>query len=380
MKGLRRSLVRSSPQSSIEECRHSFLRMECYVYHNPQPTVSEFGNPLNEVPCPIAMIFDPIRDLYRPFYPFASYPTLLQHIIEVDRVSHIEPSHHHIHQFPRHDDDLPDRLSLHEPLHVFIGERRLFDLLPGRIGDHGDLAAQLALDLDHQGDLVPLQGLGVGLGPGGVHEGFGVSQFPPQDSSDVRDDGGEKKHDGFESFLEQRSFRCFVGWGFRIPAFPPAGQFVDEFHDGGDGGIEGVAPSDVVAHLDDGLVDASPEILFGVVCCRPRRWVPTTLGARYARPQAPTVFHMTGHQPPQATQEAEGALDGAVGPFQGLVGGGGEHGEEAHGVGAVFFDELFGIDGVALGFGHLGAVFQYHTLGEEIGEGFVGGDESGVPQ
>ena len=64
-------------------------------------------------------------------------------------------SHHHIHQFPRHDDDLPDRLSLHEPLHVFIGERRLLDLLPGRIGGHGDMTAELAFCLRHRGCVSP---------------------------------------------------------------------------------------------------------------------------------------------------------------------------------------------------------------------------------
>ncbi len=44
-------------------------------------------------------------------------------------------------------------------MYVFIGQRRLFDFLPARIRRHGDVTAQLALDLYHQGDFVSLRRL-----------------------------------------------------------------------------------------------------------------------------------------------------------------------------------------------------------------------------
>ena len=55
-----------------------------------------------------------------------------------------------------------------------------------------------------------------------------------------------------------------------------------------------------------------------------------------------------------------------------------EHGEEPYRVGAVLFDQGLGIDGIALGLGHLGPVFEHHALGQEPGEGLVVPEEPGI--
>ena len=56
---------------------------------------------------------------------------------------------------------------------------------------------------------------------------------------------------------------------------------------------------------------------------------------------------------PQAAQEAVGAFDAGIGPFQRLVGRRGEHDEQAGGVGAVLVDQRLRVDAVVLRLRHL---------------------------
>ena len=65
-------------------------------------------------------------------------------------------------------------------------------------------------------------------------------------------------------------------------------------------------------------------------------------------------------------------LHPGVVPLQRLFRRCGEHGEQAHGVGAVALDKLLRVDRVTLGLGHFRAVLEHHPLGQQVGEGLVG--------
>ena len=69
-----------------------------------------------------------------------------------------------------------------------------------------------------------------------------------------------------------------------------------------------------------------------------------------------------------------------VAPLQVLLRRGRKQQEQAGGVGAVFGNHVFRVHHVALGFGHLGPVFQDHALGEEALERLVDLDHPQVPE
>ena len=81
------------------------------------------------------------------------------------------------------------------------------------------------------------------------------------------------------------------------------------------------------------------------------------------------IAHMGVRQLPELLEESERTLYSGVGPFQSLLRRRAEHHVQAHGIGTVLLDERFRVDGVALRLGHFGAVFQHHSLGQEVGEG-----------
>ena len=87
---------------------------------------------------------------------------------------------------------------------------------------------------------------------------------------------------------------------------------------------------------------------------------------------------MPCHDTPQAFQEAIATLDSAVGPLERLLGWGRKHGEHAHCIGAIAFDQRKRIDRVALGLRHFAAVLQHHSLSKQVGKGFVAANESGI--
>ena len=71
---------------------------------------------------------------------------------------------------------------------------------------------------------------------------------------------------------------------------------------------------------------------------------------------------------PESLQEAVAALRAVVGPFQRLLGRRRKHHEQAHGVRTVLRDQLLRVDGIALVLGHLRAVFEHHSLRQQVGE------------
>jgi hypothetical protein len=84
---------------------------------------------------------------------------------------------------------------------------------------------------------------------------------------------------------------------------------------------------------------------------------------------------------PDALEEAVDAFDAGGGPGFYLVEGAHEHFEEAEGVGAIFGDDVVGVDDVAAGFGHFLAVFaEDESLVDEFLERFVVGDEAAVEE
>jgi len=99
---------------------------------------------------------------------------------------------------------------------------------------------------------------------------------------------------------------------------------------------------------------------------------------------------MVGHQPPDAGEKAGGTFHTLVAPLQVLFGRCGKEAEEPNGIGAIGLDHLIRVHHIALGFAHLGAVFDHHALGQEVQEGFIDleisqvaqhlGEEAGVEQ
>ncbi len=64
-----------------------------------------------------------------------------------------------------------------------------------------------------------------------------------------------------------------------------------------------------------------------------------------------------------------------VGPLERLFRRRSEHGKEPDSICAVLIYQRLWVDGVALGFRHLGAIFQHHALAQQALEGFVAGDQ-----
>ena len=93
-----------------------------------------------------------------------------------------------------------------------------------------------------------------------------------------------------------------------------------------------------------------------------------------------TGLHVVVSRLPQAAQEAVGAFDAGIGPFERLVGRRGEHDEQAGGVGAVLVDQGLRVDAVVLRLRHLLGAADDHrqAVGLERGAGraaaFVGHD------
>jgi hypothetical protein len=77
-----------SPQSAVEERRDASLRRLCDVNDDSEPAISELGNLLDEVPCPVVMILDLVGFFYGPISPLRPNPPLLQHVTKMTGVLH----------------------------------------------------------------------------------------------------------------------------------------------------------------------------------------------------------------------------------------------------------------------------------------------------
>ena len=176
--------------------------------------------------------------------------------------------------------------------------------------------------------------------------------------------GREQQQDSLDRLADGRCFDLLLG----LVAGQPL-QGVDQLHDGGDGGVEVELVFDVGGDLADGLVGLARQLPGRVVgqLSKLGHWSVKEL-------------KVSQHQPVHFVQEARRAVHALVAPLQIPLRRRRKQAEEPHGVGAVALDELVGVDHVALGFRHLGAVFNHHALGEQVGEGFVDGQIAQVAQ
>jgi len=69
-----------SPQPTVEESRHRFLRRHGHIHHHAKPTVPEFGDPFDEVPRTIVVILRPVRRGPRTFCPLRRDSAFLHHV------------------------------------------------------------------------------------------------------------------------------------------------------------------------------------------------------------------------------------------------------------------------------------------------------------
>ena len=158
-----------------------------------------------------------------------------------------------------------------------------------------------------------------------------MTESLPQHGGDMRHDGREQQHHGVEAFLTD----SVIGGGI----YRHAREMIQELHDGRDCGVEFVAAADVVTDLHNGRMDVPAQRLQfrGLATGRARRCLGGVL-----RDHAPQRF-----------QKTVLAFDRRVRPFERLIGWRGEHGVEAHGIGAVTIDQRLRIDAVVFRLRHL---------------------------
>ncbi len=136
-----------------------------------------------------------------------------------------------------------------------------------------------------------------------------------------------------------------------------ATEFVGEFHESADGGVE----AEFFDVFGDGFDRLMEEAFLG-------------FGHRDVF-DGGVDFHFVGEvfvgdHPPGAGEEAVDAFDAGHLPGFGGFEGAHEHFVEAEGVCAVLLDDVIGVDDVAAGFGHLLVVFaEDHALVDEFLEG-----------
>src|SRR5574344_836482 len=115
----------------------------------------------------------------------------------------IELLHHDIDQAARYDHDFFRGGTFDVLLRIFAGQGQAFDLGLVGAGGHAHFAAQFAVDLQHQLQLVLHQGAGVGLGPGGIEQialFVGIAQLAPQHMGQVRGGGVEHAQQDAKAF------------------------------------------------------------------------------------------------------------------------------------------------------------------------------------
>lgn len=161
-------------------------------------------------------------------------------------------------------------------------------------------------------------------------------------------------------------------------------QRVDQFHDRRNSGVELITVADVLTGFLDGEVFLEADFLG----CRGRR----VGGGGGAGPHGRQGFAGIGVQAPDTVEETGSPFNAGIAPVEVAFRRRGEQAEQADGVRAVPGNHFRGIDGVALGLGHLAAVLEHHALGEQVGEGLVQafgveaqvaqdlGEEAGVEQ
>jgi hypothetical protein len=228
------------------------------------------------------------------------------------------------------DHHLFDRLAGDVLLHVGVRHRQLLD--GGAVGvlRHAQTAAQLAVDLHHEFDLVGVERRGVGLGPRRGEDILAVAQFAPQRVGDVRGDRCEQAQQQAEPFSEYRASRVVIAPGRTF-------HRVEHFHRRRDDRVE-LELGEIVVGLLEGEVDLAAH--------RGKRGRQLAVGER-AGTAPPALLHFT-RKAPQPLEKTRSAFDARIRPLERLLGRTGEHHEQARGVSAVFLDQRLRIDAVVL--------------------------------
>ena len=160
-------------------------------------------------------------------------------------------------QLARYHDDLADLLAFNEFLHRGQGFGLGFKILLGDIRRDLQAATQFAIDLHHDLQGTALHGLGFGFWPLGIDHSVLVAESGPEGVAQVRRDRRQHQYGGFQGLLNHGA--VLVGLCAEFA------DFVEQFHDGGNGGIEGEAPADVVTDLGDGFMGLAAQGLLVVV-------------------------------------------------------------------------------------------------------------------
>jgi hypothetical protein len=77
------------PQSTVKECRNTFMGSHGNVHDHPEPSVSEFGNLLDEVPSAVIVVFNHVGLADGEIGPLRPNAPLAQHVYEMDRIFHM---------------------------------------------------------------------------------------------------------------------------------------------------------------------------------------------------------------------------------------------------------------------------------------------------
>ena len=231
-----------------------------------------------------------------------------------------------------------------------------------------------------------------------------MSQILPEGKGGVGNDGIQKHHHLVVGFIGQRQ----GGLAGEVQLL----QLVQEFHNGGNGGVKGLSSANVIGDLFDGSVKLSSDFLFGFI------EILRIVGFR------PRGLQKSLHVVPKLSDKPESPFNAGFLPFQSKLGRGREHHEKTHGVRAVAIHHFLGIDAVVLGLAHLGhagmgeivaflvlspgdialgvlfaegvqraypdlgavvgfvveGIGQHHALTEQPGEGFIAVHHAGVPE
>src|SRR5215831_5288697 len=246
----------------------------------------------------------------------------------------------HIHQPPGHHHHLLRRLAVRVPADGVVFERK--PLQRRAVGGlrRAHVAAQLAVHLQHELDLVGLERGLVDLGPGRRHKIVGIPELSPQRVCDVR---GDRRHDAKQNrdpFVQDLRIPLALR-GARI-----AGQIregVVDLHRTRSEVVE-LHPGDVVVvRLLEVEMDLTAHGRELGIAARPIRRIPVRASALRFGPQP---FRHLVSEGPHTIKEPRRSLDSRIRPFERLLRRAGEDDEEARGVGAVAVDQLLRVDAV----------------------------------
>src|SRR5262245_36065196 len=130
-----------------------------------------------------------------------------------------------------------------------IGERQLLQLLFGRLGRHGEPAANLAIHLHRNNDFLGLRNSRVELRPRRVHQTVAMAEHFPQLLARMRCEGRQHADERLNGFADDG---CRIRTN--VIAIAERIQRVDQLHHRGHRGIELLSLLDVRGHPPDRVV------------------------------------------------------------------------------------------------------------------------------